>query len=114
MLVTYLLLWSTIFGKQEEKNTECLLLGYVGIFLDDLSVVSGHIQFGGVLVNFYYQVVTKFSVLKAVLLEGTHDGKTSAVFSSSSSSVLMIKGLGHSIFYKDLFLPESARAMAKS
>lgn len=62
----------------------------------------------------YYQVVTKFSVLKAVLLEGTHDGKTSAVFSSSSSSVLMIKGLGHSIFYKDLFLPESARAMAKS
>lgn len=61
MLVTYLLWWSTIFGKQEEKNTECLLLGYVGIFLDDLSVVSGHIQFGGVLVNFYYRVVTKIS-----------------------------------------------------
>ena len=60
MLVTYLLWWNTIFGKQEEKNTECLLLGmWIYFWMTYLSVVPGHTQFGGVLVNFIIRLIQK-------------------------------------------------------
>lgn len=52
-------LWKT--GR--EKNTECLALGNMAVFLDDLSVVpmitvvSGHIRVGGMLVTFIVKLI---------------------------------------------------------
>lgn len=59
MLVTYLLWWNTIFGEQEEKNTEFLLLG-TRVYFRMTYMQSRDIPgLEVILVKFYCQADTK-------------------------------------------------------